>query len=466
MVPMQASARPIDQALGSSFRDPAGFVFRTGGVVYRQVSDVYAEHYDYLMASGLYETLTERRLLIPHAEVHLPARPATGVHRILRPEQIPSLSYPYEWCFGQLKDAALTTLAVQRTAIEHGMSLKDASAYNIQFRGSQPVLIDTLSFEIYKEGQAWAGYRQFCQHFLAPLALMSMVDVRLAQLLRIHIDGVPLDLASRMLPARTYLRPSLLLHVHLHAKAQGRFSESAVKPNSRRMGRNAMLGLIDSLTSAVDGLGWEPQGTVWADYDQHTNYSSEASRHKEDIVQAFLATTDARMVWDLGANCGRFSRMAASLGGYAVAFDADYGAVESHYRICRAAGEPTTLPLVLDLTNPSPALGWAHDERLAWAQRGPVDVVMALALLHHLAIGNNVPLPQIAALLHRLGARLIIEFVPKGDSQVQRLLASREDVFGNYSQVAFEHAFERHFRIQQAIPIRDSQRVLYLVEGR
>jgi hypothetical protein len=463
---MHTSARPTVQALGSSFRDPAGFVFRTEGLVYRQVSDLYAEPYDQLMASGLYRTLTERRLLIPHAEVHLTARPTTGVHKILRPEQIRSLSYPYEWCFGQLKDAALTTLAIQRTAIEHGMSLKDASAYNIQFRGCQPVLIDTLSFEIYKEGQAWTGYRQFCQYFLAPLALMSTVDVRLAQLLRIHIDGVPLDLASRLLPARTYLRPSLLLHVHLHAQAQRRFSKSAVKPRRRPMGRNALLGLIDSLQSAVEALRWEPHGTVWAEYDQNTHYSSEARRHKEDIVRAFLATTDARMVWDLGANCGRFSRMAAAQHGFAVAFDSDYGAVESHYRICRDAGETTILPLVLDLTNPSPALGWAHDERLAWAQRGPVDVVLALALIHHLAIGNNVPLPRIAELLHRLGARLIIEFVPKGDPQVQPLLASRDDVFGEYSQVPFERAFERHFRIRQSIPIRDSQRVLYLMERR
>jgi hypothetical protein len=149
-----------------------------------------------------------------------------------------------------------------------------------------------------------------------------------------------------------------------------------------------------------------------------------------------------------------------------VAFDADYGAVESHYRICRDAGETTILPLVLDLTNPSPALGWAHDERLAWAQRGPVDVVLVLALIHHLAIGNNVPLPRIAELLHRLGARLIIEFVPKGDPQVQRLLANRDDVFGDYSQIPFERAFERHFRIRQSIPIRDSQRVLYLMERR
>lgn len=463
---MQASARPTVQALGSSFRDPAGFVFRTEGVVYRQVSDVYAEHYDHLVASGLYETLTDRRLLIPHTEVHSAARLMSGVHRILRPEQIPSISYPYEWCFGMLKDAALTTLAIQRAALEHGMSLKDASAFNIQFRGCQPVLIDTLSFEIYKEGQAWTAYRQFCQHFLAPLALMSKVDMRLARLLRPYIDGVPLDLASRLLPARTYLRPSLLLHLHLHAQAQRLFSTSAVKPNSRRLGRNALLGLIDSVRSAVEALRWEPQGTVWTEYEENTNYSSEARRHKEDIVGAFLATTDARMVWDLGANCGRFSRMAAAQCGYAVAFDSDYGAVESHYRMCRDAGETTILPLVLDLTNPSPALGWAHHERLAWAQRGPVDVVLALALVHHLAIGNNVPLPGIAELMHRLGARLIIEFVPKGDSQVQRLLASRDDVFDNYTQTAFERAFEQCFRIRQLMPIRDSQRVLYLMERR
>jgi hypothetical protein len=453
-----------EQRLGGSFRDPAGFVFKAGDTVYRQVSAVYRPDYERLMGSGLYETLTGCQLLIPHSEAYAPEREATGAYKVLRPELIPFLSYPYEWCFEQLKDAALATLTIQRMALEHGMSLKDGSAYNIQFRGCRPVLIDTLSFEAYEDGQPWTGYRQFCQHFLAPLALMSKVDVRLGLLSRSHIDGVPLDLASRMLPAQTWLRPSLLLHLHVHAQAQKRFSVSRTRPASRGIGRRSLLGLVDNLRAAIDGLTYDIGDTAWADYDDHTNYSAEARCHKEELVQTFLAATRPNLVWDLGANGGRFSRIAAKMLARSIAFDSDYGATEINYRACRAAGESRILPLVVDLANPSPALGWAHEERSGWTERGPADLVMALALIHHLAIGNNVPLAGIATLLQRVGRQLIIEFVPKTDSQVQRLLANRADVFTDYSQAAFERAFAQCFRIHRAEPVRDSQRVMYLME--
>jgi hypothetical protein len=451
--------------LRGSFRDPAGFVFKTDGGVCRQVNVGYGADYDHLIRSGLYDALVHRQLLIPHTEVYAPERQASGAYKILRPEQIRFVSYPYEWCFGQLKAAALATLAIQRTAIEHGMSLKDGSAYNIQFRGCEPVHIDTLSFERHSDGQPWTGYRQFCQHFLAPLALMSLVDTRLGLLARDHIDGVPLDLASRLLPRWTWLRPSSLLHVHVHALAQKRFSAST-RPTNRSLGRRSLLGLVDNLQSAIDRLTCDVGDTVWADYDDRTNYSSEARAHKERLVGEFLAATYPKLVWDLGANGGRFSRMAAALFAHAVSFDADYGATENNYRACRTTGHTRVLPLVIDLVNPSPALGWAHKERLAWTERGPADVVLALALIHHLAIGNNLPLSHVANLLRGLGRHVIAEFVPKNDSQVQRLLASREDVFPDYSREAFERTFDQYFRIECAMPIRDSQRVMYLMERR
>lgn len=443
-----------------SFRDPAGFVFTRGGVLYRQVNAAYKEHYDHLMQSGLYQALTDARLLIPHAEVSM-RRDDAGAYRILKPEPVRFVSYPYEWCFGQLKDAALVTLRIQQQSLAYGMSLKDCSAFNIQFRGSQPVFIDTLSFERYQEGRPWIAYRQFCQHFLAPLALMSAVDVRLGQLARTHIDGVPLDLASRLLPARTWLRLRLFLHIHVHARAIGRFAGSRVKKREGRMSRPALLGLIDNLYAAVEGLTWSPQGTVWCDYEAETNYSAEARGHKEEIVHALLREIRPKLVWDLGANAGRFSRMAATMHAYTVAFDSDCGSAELHYRACRAVNGDRILPLVTDLANPSPALGWAHTERLSWTERGPADAVMALALVHHLAIGGNVPLARIAELLQVVSGDLIVEFVPKTDSQVQRLLASREDVFSDYSQAGFERAFGQYFHIVRSIPVRDSQRVIY-----
>src|SRR6185503_16964008 len=200
--------------LSASFRDPSGFLFSRGGVLYRQVNRKYEQEYARLMESGLYEKLVKAGLLIPHLEVdEAPAESEVTrafAYKIIQPERAPFISYPYEWSFGQLKDAALATLSIQRRALKVGMSLKDASAYNIQFVRGKPTLIDTLSFEIYKEGQPWVAYRQSCQHFLAPLALMALKDVRLNQLLRVYIDGVPLDLASGLLPAKTRLNFGLL----------------------------------------------------------------------------------------------------------------------------------------------------------------------------------------------------------------------------------------------------------------
>jgi ribosomal protein L11 methylase PrmA len=463
------SSRSVDdtspQPLTSSFRDPSGFVFRHQGTIYRQVNRSAAASYDQLMQSGLYGTLAEAALLIRHAEV--PRRIGDSrVHRILRPEPIRFVSYPYEWCFSQLKAAAFTTLDVQRRALQYGMSLKDCSAYNIQFQGCRPVLIDTLSFEPYREGEPWVAYRQFCQHFLAPLALMSRRDIRFSRIGRINIDGIPLDFASKLLPMRTWLNPRLLLHLHLHASAIRRFSGSTPATSKGKMPRPALLALIDNLSAAVDALTWRPERSAWVDYEQETNYSAAAHTSKEQIVHQMLTDIRPRMLWDLGANAGRFGRMAARLGAYAVAFDGDDGATEMNYRACRHAGENNILPLVLDLTNPSPALGWEHAERLSWRQRSPADVALALALVHHLAIGNNVPLTKLAALFAGITPHLIVEFVPKSDSQVQRLLATREDVFSDYSREGFEGAFSRMFDIIRAVPVDNSERVIYLMRTR
>ena len=215
-------------AHNASFRDPSGFLFTRDGVLYRQVNQVYAEDYRKLMDSGLYAKLVKAGLLIPHTEVDIEPANKKLAFKVLCPEYVPFISYPYEWSFGQLKDAALATLSIQKRALKAGMVLKDASAYNIQFQRGKPTLIDTLSFEIYQEGEPWVAYRQFCQHFLAPLALMAYQDVRLSQLLRVYIDGIPLDLASELLPARTRWNLGLATHIHLHARAQKRYAEVAV----------------------------------------------------------------------------------------------------------------------------------------------------------------------------------------------------------------------------------------------
>jgi len=455
--------------LPSSFRDPSGFLFRQDGTLYRQINRGYRDHYDHLMQSGLYRSLLKAGLLIPHQEVTLEPHPSTvpsskDHYKTLRPEPIPFISYPYEWCFSQHKAAALATLQIQKIALDFGMVLKDASAYNIQFKAGRPILIDTLSFETYQEGQPWVAYRQFCQHFLAPLALMTHKDIRLNQLLRIYLDGIPLDLASSLLPRGTYLHFSLLSHVHLHAKSQKRHEGSTIpSTKTRGLSRQAFLGLIDSLETAVHKLHYPLHDSTWSSYYQENTYSQEAMGEKTALVGALLDISESKGVWDLGSNTGLFSRQAAGKGIPTISFEADPTCVEMNYRSCIEKGETKILPLVLDLTNPSSSLGWASQERLSLLERGPADTILALALIHHLAIANNVPLDRIAHFLKSLCHSLIIEFVPKSDSQVQRLLSTRTDVFPDYTRETFETEFQKHFFIERVIKIRSTERYLYLM---
>ena len=449
-----------------SFRDPSGFLFTRNGTLYRQINQRYRDDYERLMRSGLYDALVADGRLIPHEEVTVAPARAERALCVIQPEPVPFVSYPYEWCFSQLKDAALTTLAIQKTALAHDMSLKDSSAYNIQFHHGRPTLIDTLSFECYPEGQPWVAYRQFCQHFLAPLALMAYRDIRLNQFFRVYMDGVPLDLASALLPPRTRFRFSLLSHIHLHAKSQKHYAGKQVKPTRARMGKFALRALVDSLESAVRRLCWRPSGTEWADYYNDTNYVPPAFRHKQELVGEFLDRLRPHTVWDLGANTGPFSRIAADKQAATIAFDIDPGAVEKLYLDGVASGRTGILPLVLDLANPSAAIGWANQERMSLAQRGPADAVLALALIHHLAISNNVPLDRMATYFSRLGRALIIEFVPKHDSQVSRLLVTREDIFDDYREDVFRSAFEVYFDIEDRREIADTDRVLYLMRAR
>ncbi len=459
----QIPTMPKTEKLSASFRDPSGFLFSQNGILYRQINRAYSKDYARLTESGLYEKLVKAGLLIPHSEVDQVPAESDLAFKVIQPERVPFISYPYEWSFSQLKDAALATLSIQKRALKLGMSLKDASAYNIQFVRGRATLIDTLSFEIHKEGEPWVAYKQFCQHFLAPLALMACRDVRLSQLLRIYIDGVPLDLASELLPAKTKFNLGLLTHIHIHAGAQKRYSDKAVAPRKGGMSKQALTGLIESLEATVKKLTWKPAGTEWGDYYEKTNYTDAAFEHKKQLVKDWSEEKKPALVWDLGGNTGVFSREAASSGAFTVSFDIDPAAVEQNYRMVKTQKEQNILPLVLDLTNPSPALGWDNAERDSFGTRGPADMALALAVIHHLAISNNVPLPQLADFFAAHCKWLVIEFVPKPDSQVRKLLASREDIFPNYTREGFEAAFSTRFTIHKSEAVRDSERVLYLM---
>lgn len=448
----------------SSFRDPDGFVFFVGKNLYRQINQKSTQNFNFLIKSGLYQKLVKNKLLIPHQQAPRYLKPTPGGYKIIKPELIPFVSYPYEWSTSQLKDAALLTLRIQKIALRYEMSLKDASAYNVQFIGYRPVFIDTLSFEKYKEGQPWIAYQQFCQHFLVPLALMTETTPQLNLLLNNFIDGIPLNLASQLLPLRTKLNFSLLTHIHLHALNQKKMASKKINSKRLKMTKFQMISLINNLENTIQKLKIKGLQSEWGKYYHFTNYSQKAFKQKQLLFKKFLKETNAKSVLDLGANIGLFSQIASQTGAYTIASDLDPLAIEMAYLEAKKSKNELLLPIVTDLTNPSPAIGWANQERKSFSQRAKADCIVALALIHHLAITNNLPLSKIAEYFSSLGCWLIIEFIPKKDSKVKILLQNRKDIFDQYTQNDFEKAFLNYYKIIRTQKIKESQRCLYLMK--
>jgi len=460
-----------DRQHASSFRDPAGFIFVDKDTVYRQINNQGKADFDHFIESGLYDVLVKKELIVPHTEVKKPAGSDPDRYKVIQPQAIPFISYPYEWAFSQLKDAALLTLRIQKLALKHGMILKDASAYNVQFIGKKPIFIDTLSFKKYVPGEPWEGYKQFCEHFLAPLAVARYTTYDVLKILAVELEGMPLDMAVSLLPPRARFGRGLLSHLYVHNASQKKYQNAGAAgtvPTKRKISAFAMDGLMASLQSSVKALRAPKQQTEWGNYYDFTNYTDEAFKRKQKMVRDFLGKVSPKpkMVWDMGANNGEFSARAADLGAYTVAFDIDPVAVERNYAAKDEAYQTTMLPLVQDCTNPSTALGWMGAERDSLFQRGPADVVMALAIIHHLAIGRNLPLPQVAAFLASIGKHVIIEFVPKEDSKVQILLASREDIFPEYDIEHFQKAMEQYFTLTEKKAINGTKRTLFLYKNK
>ena len=448
----------------SSFRDPSGYIFIENGIIKRRIVSSYLPKYRKLIGSGLYRELVAEKLLIPHKE--LPSL-ENQQDLVIQPFRIPMISYPYEWSFSMIQDAALLTLEIQKRALKHDMILKDASAYNVQFLCGRPIFIDTLSFEDYREGCPWGAYGQFCRHFLAPLLLMAYTDLRLNRLAELFLDGIPLDLASRLLHGKGGL--FALLHIRLHAYSIDRHNQDNREGTSRKefhLSRRRLVFLLESLQRKIKTLKLRKVCTEWGEFYSGTNYSEEASQSKALAIQELFAETGASIVWDFGANDGRYTRMALQNGAvFAAAFDIDPVAVERNYRVVRNSGE-SLLPLLLDLNNPSPGIGFANRERPALFSRGTPDCILMLAIIHHLAISNNLPFDRIAEWISSLAPWLVIEFVPKEDSQVQRLLRSRPDIFPDYCPEKFEEAFSVYFQLIRKKKLLGSRRIMYLFRRR
>lgn len=456
------------KAIGASFRDPEGFVFEHKGAIFRQINQAGKDNFDLFISSGLYQHLVDKKWLIRHKESNQNSANPHIAYKVINAEKIFFLSYPYEWSFSQLKDAALLTLDIQIAAIEHGMSLKDASAYNVQFdiESAKPIFIDSLSFQALDVRQAWIAYRQFCQHFLAPLALMAYQDVRLLQLLRSNIDGLALDLTVKLLPKRAFLSSGIFTHIYLHAKAQKAFADSTEVRDTRKssMTKTQHLGILDGLRRSVSTLKQRKDLTEWANYYSETNYDDAAFTIKKNLVRRFIKKVKPASVWDIGGNTGEFSRIASRQGIPTISFDIDPNAIEANYILAKSEDPANILPLVIDLNNPSPNLGWNNEERSSIYNRGKADLILALALIHHLAISNNLPLERLASFFSHLSPWLIIEFVPKSDSQVKRLLSSRKDIFPDYTLDGFQKAFSEYYTFEDSKAIENSERRLYLMK--
>ena len=455
----------ISKIENSSFRDRSGFLFYYENEIYRIINFSYKKQYEKFMNSELYQKLEEKNLIISHSEIEN-LDIDCDYYKIIKPEKIPFISYPYEWSFSQLKDAALLTLRIQKAAMKYGMTLKDGSAFNIQFHNGHPIFIDTLSFEIYEEGQIWKPYKQFCQHFLAPLALISKKDVRLNLLSKTFIDGIPIDLAAKLLPKTTFGNFGLMAHIHAHAKSQKHYEDKDAKIKQKTLSKRSFEGLIESLKSSIEKMTWNVDSTEWGDYYSDTNYTEKSFEEKKQFISLAIDQVKPKLVWDMGANTGVFSRLASTKGIATISYDIDPLAVEKNYLLSSQNSEQNILPLILDLTNPSSGIGWNHNERMSIIQRGPADMVFALALVHHLAISNNVPLNKLAEFFSQISKFLIIEFVPKSDSQVKRLLLTRDDIFENYDEKNFEIEFSKFFKIINSKKILDSERTIYIMENK
>jgi SAM-dependent methyltransferase len=462
----------------ASFRDPGNQVFYSDAQVFRGLDERAEGHWRALAASRFFGEAVRDGRICATTEVtdSADAAPGTGLAAVtgrdwatvLRHERIPFVSYPYEWTFSMLRDAALLHLELLSAALDEGLSTTDGSAYNLQWRGSAPVFIDVGSFAPHPAGEAWAGYRQFCQTMLYPLMLRAHLDVPFQPWLRGRVDGIEADQMRGLFGGRNWLRPGVLTHVHLHGAMQSRNRQASTTETRQRMraagfSTELLKSTVRGLHKLVSRLQWRGADTHWADYRDTCTYTSADRDAKGEFVAWALASEgDPDLVLDLGANDGHYARLAAERARHVVAVEADETVADGLYRSLRDASDTRILPLVMDLADPSPGLGWAGAERAPFGARARADVVLALALVHHLAIGRNVPLPRLLDWLAGLGRRLIVEFVDPTDPMAARLLANKPaGLFGDYHRDAFERLLAARFTVVRRVELPAGTRTLY-----
>ncbi len=454
----------------ASFRDRAGAVFTHNGVLFRRISVIGRPDYEFLMASGLYQKLSDADHIVSHVEVGQETAPPglewSDGELIIQPDLVSVLVYPYEWCFSQFREAALLTLDTCLDAIQSGMILKDATPFNVQLKSGRCLFIDTLSFTKYHEGEPWVAYRQFIQNFLVPLLLMSKVSPDLNSLLSVYLNGIPLNVAKAMLPRRSALNPLIFLNVYLHANYETKFADVREKPRVK-LSRAQLVNSLKLLRKMVEGLSLHQSKTTWSNYYQETNYTSDSLAAKHQQVLRLVKSVGGKFdrILDLGANNGTFSRLVSPLASMVISADIDPLAVDANYHINRSHGITNIVPLRIDFTNPSTSLGWACRERDSFFARCQADLTICLAFIHHMVISANVPFYEVARALTLLSPNLIIEFPDRGDSQVVRLLAQKPENH-EYNVEAFEQAFDAYFETQEKVNVQGTKRSLYRMTRR
>jgi hypothetical protein len=459
--------QPTTQPLASSFRDPSGFVFERDGILYRQVNKIFSNDFDHFINSGCYDHLVKNQWLLSHEEVIENLTGSDDRYKTIKPQKIPFISYAYEWCFDMLKDAALLTLQLAKECTPFGIILKDATPFNVQWLTGKPIFIDTLSFERYDASKPWIAYRQFCESFLSPLLLMHYSHQAMQSMLIANPEGIPLPVTRSLLPWRSKFSFHTYLHIHMHERLASR--NPGKEPHQENghpvFSEKKLHRLLDSLQSLIQSLEWKGNTGNWDQYYEEANQRDDYVMQKKKIISEWLTQLHGiHTAVDLGANEGTFSFLLAAKDIKAIAADSDQSSINKLYQRIKKEKETNILPLLTDLSNPSPATGLNNKERISFIERTNCDLGLALALVHHLAIGKNIPFEKIAELFYNLADRFIVEFVPKTDKKVQFMLQQKRDIYTNYNEESFVKSFGKYFSFNAKHEIGDSGRILYMMK--
>ncbi len=452
-----------------SFRDRDGRVYHFQERIFRGLSESALENFHQLQDKAFYTRLVESGKVIGTREISAAQNPLPDDVQaqwagFLEHDPVAVISYPYEWTFSMLKAAASLQLHLVERAISNGFTLKDASPYNIQFVGHKAVFIDIPSFEPLRQGEPWSGYRQFCEMFLFPLFLQAYKGCDFQPFMRAAINGVDVQAAAALFGFRDRFRKGVLSHVWLQAKLDRRYGGSSenVRSSLKSAGFNHELILVNvrKLQKLVGRLDWQARGSEWGDYTEFHNYSDADHRSKENFVRAAINTWKLDTVWDIGCNTGQFSRIAAVECRQVVSMDVDHLAVERLY--LDKDTPDNILPLVQNIADPSPNWGWRNRERSDLQTRSRPDLVMCLALIHHVVITANIPLAEFIDWLAGLTDKLVIEYVSRKDDKVKTLLRNKEDKYQDYSRASLQANLGRYFDIRAQQDVNNGDRSLYL----